>query len=133
MVDSINAIGAMNTTFCAPKTKKSTPAPVTTFTGDNATDTVEISTKNNAPQISKTRLFFSRLTDEQIEAINKSGKLPDNAKFVQNGFGGFVICNNFFGLRAGTQTLPAGFEVKKNILGFTCVLPKGTNGIFIKS
>jgi len=84
------------------------------------------------PKISKTRLFFDRLTDEQIALVNKTRKLPEGAKFCMNGFGGYGICNNFFGLRAGTQTLPAGFELKKNILGFTVVVPKDTKGAFIK-
>ncbi len=89
-------------------------------------------TKPNPPQISKTRLAFSVLKDSQVEQINQAGKLPENAKFVMNGYGGYAICNNFFNLRAGTQEIPQGFEVKKNALGFAVVLPKGTKGALIK-
>lgn len=84
------------------------------------------------PQISKTRLFFCALTDEQIAQINESKKLPKNGKFVNNGYGQYFITPNFFGLRPGTQDLPEGFEVKKNIIGFAVVVPKGTKGFMIK-
>lgn len=84
------------------------------------------------PKINCVRIIFNRLTDEQIEQINKSGKLPDNAKFVTNESGGYSISPNIFGLTTGTQILPEGFEVKKNKLGVTVVLPKGTSGLLIK-
>lgn len=99
-------------------------------------DKIDLSEKTKQlepPQISRTRLFFGRLTDEQIKQINEAKKLPENAKFVMNGFGGYVITNNFFNFRAGTRDLPAGFEVKKDIFGFTVVLPKGMEGISVKS
>ena len=94
-------------------------------------------TKENAeiidiPRIGTARIIFNRLTDKQIETINKTGRLPDNAKFVANGQGGYVITNNFMDLRIGTQTLPEGFEVKKDVFGFTCVLPKGSHGLMVK-
>ena len=78
------------------------------------------------------RLTTGLLTDEQVDNINKTRKLPDNAKFIPNGFGQYYIANNFFNMRAGTQTLPEGFEVKKNVLGFAVVVPKDTNGLLIK-
>lgn len=86
----------------------------------------------SVPKISKTRLFFSRLTDEQIAEVNNAGKLPEGAKFCRNAVGGYDVCNNFFNLRAGTQTIPAGYELKKDILGFTIVVPKDTKGAFIR-
>ena len=101
-----------------------------------ANDKLELSEKKQLPeppQISRTRLFFDRLTDEQIKQVNESKKLPENAKFIMNGFGGYTMENNFFNFRAGTRDLPAGFEVKKDIFGFTVVLPKGMNGIAVKS
>ncbi len=79
------------------------------------------------------RLATGILTDEQIAEINKTGRLPDNAKFIPNGFGQYCIANNFFNMRAGTQTLPEGFEVKKNVVGLAIVVPKGTDGLLIKS
>lgn len=98
-------------------------------------DEAKFSTKTEKPappEISTIRLMFSRLTDEQIAQINDSGKLHENAKFVMNGYGGYTICNNFFNLRVGTRELPQGFEVKKNVMGFATVLPKGAEGAFIK-
>ena len=35
-------------------------------------------------------------------------------------------------MRIGTQTIPQGFEVKKNVLGQAVVLPKDSTGIMIK-
>ena len=84
------------------------------------------------PQISKTRLFFCALTDEQVAKINESRKLPENGKFIANGYGSYYISPNFFGLRPGTQELPVGFEVKKNILGFAVVVPNGTKGYMLR-
>ena len=59
-------------------------------------------------------------------------QLPPNAKFVMNGYGSYSISNNFFGIRIGTQTLPEGFEVRKNVFGQAVVLPKGSEGLLIK-
>lgn len=132
MVDSINAVGSVNSTCGYSNLKKVDKIAAPTFVGDAKVDTVEIKSTEDSPKISKTRLFFGRLTDEQIVQVNKTGKLPEGAKFVPNGFGGYTVCNNFFGMRAGTQVLPAGFEVKKNVLGFTCVLPVGTKGMMVK-
>ena len=82
--------------------------------------------------ISFFRAFFSRLTDEQIREVNRTGKLPIGTKFIQNGAGGYTISNNILGFRVGTRVLPQGYELKKNILGFTLVVPIGTKGAVIK-
>ena len=97
-------------------------------------DTVDIKKEKTgeAPEIGALRLAFGFLTDEQVAQINNTGKLPPNAKFVPNGMGGYTITNNFFGIIPGTQELPVGFEVKKDVLGFTAVLPKGTNSVLIR-
>ena len=99
-------------------------------------DSTEFSTKKTStiepPQISKTRLFFGVLTDEQIAKVNESKKLPANGKFINNGYGQYFISPNFFGIRPGTQELPQGFEVKKTRLGTAIVVPKGTKGFMIK-
>ena len=94
-----------------------------TFNNANAKDGVEIG---------MIRLATGFLTDEQVAKINETRKLPDNAKFIANGYGQYYIANNFFGVRAGTQTLPEGFEVKKNVLGRAVVIAKDTNGLLIK-
>lgn len=78
------------------------------------------------------RAVFSRLTDEQINNVNESGKLNGNVKFRSNGQGGYVIVPNIMNVSVGTKTLPAGFELKKNFLGFTCVVPKDSESILLK-
>ena len=98
-------------------------------------DTFELSAKQEQvapPKISTLRLAVGLLTDEQIQQINETGKLPENAKFIPNGMGGYTIRNNFFGVTSGTQQLPQGFEVKNNLFGFSQVVPKGTQGVFLK-
>lgn len=104
-------------------------APVQQETNDSF-----ISSKKDVepPKISTVRLMTGFMTDKQVEGINKAGKLPENAKFVMNGYGSYTICNNFFGMRVGTQTIPQGFEVKKNVLGQAVVLPKDSTGLMIK-
>ena len=71
------------------------------------------------------------LTCEQIKQVNESGMLPKNAKFYSNGMGGYTLGNNFFNISTGTRQLPAGYELQKNLLGFTVVVPKGSDGLFV--
>ena len=78
-------------------------------------------------KISLWRGMFSRLTDEQIKSVNDTGRLPEGTKFQ-----GHVICHNWFGIMPGTRTLPAGYELKKDSLGFTVCVLKDTEGRFIK-
>ena len=84
------------------------------------------------PEIGTFRLSTGFLTDRQVDAINQSRRLPSNAKFVMDGYGSYSISNNFFGIRIGTQTLPEGFEVRKNVFGQAVVLPKGSEGLMIR-
>lgn len=102
---------------------------------NSKSDSVEIKnkTKVKPPQISGLRLFFGLLSNDQIDKINESGKLPKNAKFVRDGYGGYSVSFNFMNFRTGTRKLPEGFEVRKSILGFACVLPKDSDGLFVKS
>ena len=83
-------------------------------------------------EISWARTVFGRLTDEQIKAVNEGGKLPENVRFVRTIDGTYYLSPAYGGLVTGTRTLPEGFELKKNVLGFTVVVPKDTEGIFIK-
>lgn len=95
-------------------------------------DSIEIKSKKEPPKISTIRLFFSWLSDEQIDGINESKMLPENGKFVMNGSGGYGVVPNFFNFTTGTRKLPEGFEVKKSIFGFATVLPKDSEGFFIQ-
>ncbi len=100
----------------------------------NTSDVFVNSTEKQPPEISKIRLFFRYLNDEQVKAVNECGKLPKNAKFIPKSDGtGYRIHNNFFGVRSGTQIIPEGYEVRRNWLGFAIVVPKGTEGLFIRS
>jgi hypothetical protein len=80
------------------------------------------------PKIGRWRLFFGYLTKNQIKAVNESKLLPENAKFE----GRYHVANNWFNITKGTRVLPDTHELKRNIFGFTRVVPKGTKGLFIK-
>jgi|GEM_PF-5138054 len=95
-------------------------------------DTAEFTSKPQPPQISNLGLLFARLSDNQIKAVNKAGILPKNGKFIPAKNGRYVIRPNWLGVAPGTRQLPAGFEVKKDVLGFAVVLPKGTEGLLIR-
>lgn len=109
-------------------------SPEIAFKQELKKDVVELDKPEDLtpPEIGMLRLGTGFLTDEQVAQINKTKKLPPNAKFVPNAVGQYRIVNNFINLTVGTQTLPEGFEVKKNILGQAVVLPKDSDGLFIK-
>lgn len=98
-------------------------------------DTVELSKnkKYDGPKIDFFRAMFSRLNDEQMEAINRTGKTPNNIKITKSTeTGNYQIGNNIFGIISGTTTMPAGYELKKDVLGFAHIVPKDTQGLFVK-
>ena len=131
-MNAINSIGAVNTTMKALPNSDSVPQLKPDLT--QKPDELVLSSKEmDPPEISALRIMFGRLTDDQVAQINKSGKLPKNAKFIQSNMTGFYgIFNNFFNISPGTQQLPEGYEIKKNLLGFAIVVPKGTEGAFIR-
>lgn len=98
----------------------------------NSNSQPENISEKEAPEIGMGRIFLGRLTKEQIEAINESGKLPKNAKFKKNVNGSISITWNLKDITSGTHKLPAGYEVKNDIFGFTHVVLEGTKNIFIK-
>ena len=70
--------------------------------------------------------------------IIKKKEVPANAKFVEsvNSNGGLLgprLTWNKFNITAGTQKLPAGYELKNDILGFTHVVREGTKGVFYRN
>lgn len=101
-------------------------------------DSFESSSPKKPEKIGFFRLLFNRLTDEQIKAINETKTLPDGAKFMETldayGFptGHPHLTWNAFGITPGTQTIPAGYELKNDILGFTHVVREGTQGLIYK-
>jgi hypothetical protein len=94
-------------------------------------DSVETETKKPY-EISNTRALFSRLTDNQINQANETGKIQGKAKISQSGYGGFSIAPNFINLTVGTKTIPAGYELRKDWAGFTAVVPKDSESILLK-
>ncbi len=84
------------------------------------------------PEIGMARVLFNRLTPEQIETINENREMPKNAKFVEDPIYGPRMTWNLCDFTAGTHTLPAGYELKNDILGFTHVVREGTQAWYLK-
>ena len=88
--------------------------------------------ETEAPKIGFARILFNRLTPEQIETINKNREMPKNAKFVEDPMYGPRLTWNIADITPGTHTLPAGYELKNDILGFTHVVREGTQAWYLK-
>lgn len=82
-----------------------------------------------SPEVSGWAAAFSRLSSNQIDQINKSGKLPENMMVSHSPYGGYRLCwknpitNGCF--IGGTQELPPHIEIRKDVFGFACAVPKG--------
>ena len=94
-------------------------------------DSTQFATK--PPKIGVLRLALGMLNNDQINQVNKSGKLPSNAKIVYNKkTNSYDLTTNYFGITTGTSTLPAGYELRKNIWGFTVVVPTNSEGLYLR-
>ena len=69
---------------------------------------------------------------KRIETINKNREMPKNAKFVEDPMYGPRLTWNIADITPGTHTLPAGYELKNDILGFTHVVREGTQAWYLK-
>ena len=79
------------------------------------------------------RVLFHRLTKEQIQNINENRELPKNAKFVDSDISGEPkLTWNLLDWTKGTHTLPAGYELKQDILGFTHVVREDSKAWYLK-
>ncbi len=131
-IDKVNSTGQMDTFVRQEDQKEKTVMDMNMDTTSfNGSPINKLSAE--VPQISWLRTVFSRLTKEQINAINETGQLPKNVKFVKDPVGNYSITYNYAGITEGTRTLPAGYEVRQDVLGFTRVVPKDTEGLFIRN
>ncbi len=90
-------------------------------------------TSKGKTKVNPLRIWFSRLTQEQIDAINETKTLPDNMKVRPKKLGtGYDIFHNIFGLKNGTHTIPEGWELRRNKLGFTRLVPVDSEGFWLK-
>lgn len=129
MVRSVNSMPVFNTL----KTQQAvTPRNVTMFKGEKVKQEKPVKTKDPT-KVGYWRAAFSRLTTEQINNANETGKLSGKVKIKPNLAGtGYSLTSNLMGITVGTQTIPEGYELRKNWLGFTVLLPKDSEGLFIK-
>lgn len=93
----------------------------------NAKDTIQ-----NKEGINFLDAQFRFLSDEQIEEINRTKKLPEGAIINKGENGMFYISSDMTKISTGTKTLPKGYEVKKTIFNQAVVVPIGTKSIIIK-
>lgn len=96
-------------------------------TQDTLTKTQQ-SLEVKASNVSTFRAIIKRLPDNAIAHINETGKLPGNMMITE--FQGKYYLSwkepVFNGqLTGGTDTLPQHLELRKDILGFTRVVPRG--------
>ena len=88
--------------------------------------------KKGEPKVPVLRIWFNRLTQDQIDAINESGKFPKNIKVRPQEVGtGYYMYHNILNMFNGTQTMPEGYELRRNRLGFTRLVPKDTEGFWL--
>lgn len=113
-----------------PKQKRKENENVVRHMGDDFISSNQ-ETQENTDKISWARATFNRLTDEQIKNINETGRLPEGVKIEKDPYGNYSIGNNFINFTPGTRTVPAGYELKKDWLGFTVIVPKDTESILI--
>ena len=95
-------------------------------------DTAEFSTIKNPPEVGTIRAVFGYLSQEQIDAMNKTRKLPNNVKISRLDNGKFYIRPNWFHISRGTHTIPEGFELRRNLAGFTEVVPIDEEGLMLR-
>lgn len=122
----LNRINAMR----APEAQTTTFTPAAPVSLEQKPDVAEFSAKKeyDGPKIGFLRTAFGRLTDEQIEAINRTRRVPQNLKFNQFK----ALKYNFFNITAGTRTVPEGYELRKNKFGFTKLVLIDSEGLFLK-
>ncbi len=128
---SVNQTKAIETVKNEPKAE----TLKTVKSNEPQKDTVTISGKENAPEIAMMRVLCHYLTDEQIRQVNETGYLPANAKFIPNNAEqptGYNITYNIFNVSEGTRKLPQGYELQRDVLGFTRVVPQETQGLFLR-
>ena len=102
----------------------------------SSNDKFELSQKEEnciePPKIGFFRVLFNRLTKEQIAEINENKILPKNAKIQDDLQGKPSLTWNLLDWSAGTHKLPAGYQLKNDILGFTHVVREGTQAWWFK-
>lgn len=125
----VRSVNSMPTITMVKAQSAVTPHNVTSFKGK-----AEKQAKTKDPnKVGYWRAAFSRLTNEQIKNANETGQLSGNVKIKPSSVGtGYVIAPNLMNVTTGTKTIPEGYELRKNLLGFTVVLPKDSEGVFIK-
>lgn len=103
--------------------------------GDEFWATSKSPTKNaeekQTLKINPLRILCHRLTKEQIEEINSTGQLPQNAKIVDE-LGTPKLKFNLLDFNLGTHTLAKGYELKRDILGFTHVVRENSKAWWLK-
>jgi hypothetical protein len=107
--------------------------------GQPNTDTINLTRTNSTkslPKVNALRAIFKRLSSTQINEVNRTGKLPQNMMITQNPNGTYRLAwkppitdGKILG---GSQKLPQHLELRKDILGFTRVVPAGYEHFLLK-
>ena len=120
------------TNFSHEATQKNNVSKEKVYYAKSKPDSVEISSKKEDVKIGTTRAIFGYLTQEQVDEINKTRKLPQNIKIARTPEGHFVLKPNWFNVTRGTHTIPEGYELRRNIAGFTEIVPIDEEGLMLR-
>lgn len=88
--------------------------------------------KQEPPKIGFMRALFKRYTKEQIAQINETKEMPKNVKVVDD-LTSPRLAINFMDITLGTHTLPAGYELRQDILGFTRLVREDSKAWYLRN
>ena len=88
--------------------------------------------KQELPKIGFMRALFKRYTKEQINQINETKEMPKNVKVVDD-LASPRLAMNFMDITLGTHTLPAGYELRQDILGFTRLVREDSKALYLRN
>ena len=121
-VNQINIVQNFNKIpFKANEAVTAAKAPATSPSSSPIKDSLEVANKVEPPVISNDDIAWHKITDAQIDQINKAGMLPPNARFdrlYSTGARGGMLISPFYEIVVHVPYLPT---INKQ----TRVLPKG--------
>ena len=132
LTNGINNVPVFSEIKDLKPTRKATPA----MKGNELEDKIELTQNNKTepPKISFIRVVFNRYPQEAIDQINETKELPKNVKVVDDlGSNSPRLALNFMDVTLGTHKLPAGYELRQNILGFTHLVREDSKAWYLKN
>lgn len=92
------------------------------------------SNKEPLPEVGMLQAFLRRFPEDLVDEINETRTLPENIMIANYNGNYFLNWENPItngAITGGTKTIPDHLELRNNIFGFTQVVPKDYNNIFL--